>query len=141
MGKKLPDVYRTTDKANRHHGSKEHLNPTPVAPPLGYERPPSMVDVVRQQIRLHQLAIDMEPETEEEADDFEIDDDPIMESRWENDHIPSIKQMAARREALERELQMLDAKTQERSDPGAPAPSSGGNEPPAPGAPAPGSTE
>lgn len=44
---------------------------------------------------------DNEPETEEEADDFEIVDDPQPQSRWENDMVPSIKETRARLRALE----------------------------------------
>lgn len=103
----MDDVYKTTDKYNRFtEAGKEMLNPTPMQPPLGYERPLSMVEVVRQQIRQFKHLEDTEPETEEEADDFEIAEDPIMESRWENDMIPSIKESRERLAELEREANL-----------------------------------
>jgi len=105
MAKQKPeiDVYRTTDKHNRHdENGKEILNPTPKAPPLNYKPQMSIADQIRQQVRALR-DIDMEPETEEEADDFDIDDDPPIPSRWENDLIPSIKETRARRRELERE--------------------------------------
>ncbi|UDN67559.1 hypothetical protein [robinz microvirus RP_44] len=99
------DVYRTTDKYNRFsEDNKEILNPTPMQPPLGYKAAPSLVEQIRQQVRQFKHLEDTEPETEEEADDFEIDDDPQPVSRWENDMIPSIKETRARlRTLLEQE--------------------------------------
>lgn len=110
-----PNVYLTTDHTNRHNEfGHEILNPTPMQPPLGYKPVPSLLDTIREQIRAHHLStIDMDPETEEEADDFDIPDDPIdPQSRWENDTIPSVKEMRARRERLEEELRNLEAQTQ-----------------------------
>lgn len=96
------DVYRTTDKENRFDPyGREILNPTPMQPPLGYKPVPSLAEQVRQQIRAYKHLDDNEPETEEEADDFEIEDDPMPPSRWENDLIPSIKETRARLRALE----------------------------------------
>jgi len=109
MAKATPvyeDVYKTTDINNRHDEfGREVLNPTPVQPPVGYKKQPSILDTIREQIRAHHLSnIDMEPETEEEADDFDIDEDPPdYQSRWENDTIPSIKETRARLRELERQ--------------------------------------
>ncbi|UDN67693.1 hypothetical protein [robinz microvirus RP_95] len=95
------DVYRTTDKHNRFSAdNKEILNPTPMQPPLGYKAAPSLVEQIRQQVRQFKHMDDTEPESEEEADDFEIEDDPQPVSRWENDMIPSIKETRARMRAL-----------------------------------------
>lgn len=91
------DVYRTTDKNNRHtEDGKEILNPTPMQPPLGYKPQLSLMEQIRREVRSLKALDNMEPETEEEADDFEIDDDPPIPSRWENDLIPSIKETRAR---------------------------------------------
>lgn len=98
----MEDVYRTTDKYNRFdENGHEILNPTPMQPPLGFKPIPSLVEQIRMQVRQLKHLDDMEPETEEEADDFEIDDDPTPQSRWENDMIPSIKETRARIRALE----------------------------------------
>lgn len=100
----MDNVYKTTDIQNRHNDKGEEiLNPTPMQPPVGYKKQPSLLDTIREQVRAyHQSNIDMEPETEEEADDFDIPDDPIdPHSRWENDNIPSIKETRARIKALE----------------------------------------
>jgi len=121
------DVYRTTDKHNRHNeDGQEILNPTPMQPPVGYKAQPSLIETVRQQVRQLKHLEDNEPETEEEADDFEIEDDPAIHSRWENDMIPSIKETRKRLRQLEAE-EKLYAKTPEPEVPAAavtPAPES-----------------
>lgn len=95
------DVFRTTDKHNRHDATGgECLNPIPMQPPIGYKPTLSLAEQIRQQVRALSLA-NMEPETEEEADDFEVADDPIIQSRWENDLVPSIKETRARLRELE----------------------------------------
>lgn len=101
----MEDVFKTTDKYNRHTESgQEILNPTPMQPPLGYKKTLSLAEQIRQQVRTLKALEDDEPETEEEADDFEIEDDPVPHSRWENDLVPSIKETRERARALEREL-------------------------------------
>lgn len=127
----MDDVYRTTDKNNRHNeDGHEILNPTPMQPPLNYRAQPSLAEQIRQQVRAYAALQDMEPETEEEADDFEIEDDPQPISRWENDMIPSIKETRARARELDR-VQKLYAvapnANQERPSP------VGGEQPPAQG--------
>lgn len=103
----MDDVFKTTDKNNRFsEDNKEILNPTPMQPPLGYKPGKSLVEQIREQVRAYKHLDDNEPETEEEADDFEIDDDPIMQSRWENDTIPSIKETRARLRKLEEEARL-----------------------------------
>lgn len=100
----MDDVYKTTDKHNRFSADNaEILNPTPMQPPLGYKPSLSLVEQIRQQIRIFKGLDDTEPETEEEADDFEIDEDPVMSSRWENDTVPSIKATRAEIRRLEEE--------------------------------------
>lgn len=113
----MDDVYKTTDKKNRFsEDNKEILNPTPVAPPLGYKPTLSLSEQIRQQVRAFKHIEDTEPETEEEADDFEIAEDPAPPSRWENDMIPSIKETRARLRALEAEERRF-AKSKETSVP------------------------
>lgn len=119
----MEDAFKTTDKYNRHdENGHEILNPSVISPPLGYKRSPSLAEQIRQQV-LTMKSMDMDPETEEEADDFVIDEDPQPESRWENDMVPSIKETRARIRALE-EQERLYAKAPEASTvvPSAPAP-------------------
>lgn len=70
------------------------LNPVPIAPPIGYKKHPSMVEVVRDMIRsekLAQAARDAGHETFEEAEDFDVGDDPDqLRSPFENEHDPDL---------------------------------------------------
>lgn len=102
------DVYRTTDKHNRFsEENKEILNPTPMQPPLGYKPSLSLAEQIRQQVRAFKDMEDTDPETEDEADDFEIEDDPQPVSRWENDMIPSIKETRKRLRELEERAKLF----------------------------------
>lgn len=81
------------------------LDPTPIAPPIGYKKQPSMVEIVRDMVRSEKLKAEAEAagfESFEEADDFDIPDDPVqLRSPWENDFDPSVEElMSAGREAL-----------------------------------------
>lgn len=79
---------------------REHLDPVPLQPPLGYNKQPSLTETIRAMVRQQaRLEKDNDPETFEEADDFEIEEDMDPHSRWENDFEPSIKELKARYEA------------------------------------------
>lgn len=61
-------------------GAEEVPSDVQVAPPIGYKKQPSMVDHIRQMVRSEQLRMAAEAagaETFEEADDFEVEDDPV----------------------------------------------------------------
>lgn len=106
----MEDVFKTTDEFNRHtEDGREILNPTPMQPPLNYKAQPSLAEQIRQQVRAYAATLEMDPETEEEADDFDIEDDPQPVSRWENDLIPSIKETRARQRALQEKLALYAA--------------------------------
>lgn len=66
-------------------GRREYPDPTPVEVPLGYRRPPTLQEeisrIVRQQMSQQAAAEGFE--TFEEADDFEVDDDPDPLSAYE----------------------------------------------------------
>lgn len=59
---------------------KEDCDPVPVAPPVGYNAPPDLMTMIRTMIQSealrHELA-KQDFETFDEADDFEIEGDPI----------------------------------------------------------------
>lgn len=83
----------------------QKLDPTPIAPPIGYKKAPSMVEIVRDMVRSERLAAEaaaMGHETFEESEDFDVgDEDPLMRSPWENDFDPPLEQLLqAGREAL-----------------------------------------
>jgi len=111
------DVFRTTTKHNRHtEDGLEVLNPIPMQPPLGYKAAPSLSDTIRQQVIAAKRLAELEMvESEEEADDFEVDDDPIPHSPWENDLVPSIKETRARLRELEKQEKLYaDAEAAQR---------------------------
>lgn len=76
---------------------REILDDTPMAPPVGLSRTPPMWEVIRDMVRserLAQAASESGHETFEEADDFDIPDDPgDPYTPWENDFDPSAKEL------------------------------------------------
>lgn len=63
----------------------EVLDDTPVALPIGFKRPPSINDTIRQLVRneLSRAAQQQGAESFEEADDFDVGDDYDPTSPWE----------------------------------------------------------
>lgn len=58
---------------------KEYPDPVPTAPPIGYEQPMDLMTMIRTMIKSEELRRAAEEqgfETFDEADDFEVDDDP-----------------------------------------------------------------
>lgn len=75
---------------------REYLDPTPIAPPIGYKRQPSLSDQIREMVRNERLQAELEAaglETFEDADDFEVGDDYDPSTPWENDTTPSVKEL------------------------------------------------
>jgi len=68
---------------------RELPNPTPVAPPVGYKRQPTIAEQMRQMIRQASYeASQMGAETEAEANDFDVGEDMEPDSPYENDFEP-----------------------------------------------------
>lgn len=77
---------------------REIPDPRPMAPPVGYQRQPSIFDLVRDQVARANLlhAQDREFETFEDNEDFDIPDDPTdPSSPWENDFDPPWSEVQA----------------------------------------------
>lgn len=72
-------------------------DPTPMQPPIGYKKQPSMMEVLRQQIRedLSREAAQRGHESFEEADDFDVGDDLDPHSPWENEFDPPISELVS----------------------------------------------
>jgi len=65
---------------------QERPNPVPMAPPIGYKRPISIADQIREAIRAASFEAYMAgAETEEEANDFAVGEDEEPSSRWESE--------------------------------------------------------
>lgn len=115
-----------------HPDGTQILDPVPLAPPIGYKKTPSMVEIVRDMIRSERLAAEaaaMGHETFEESEDFDVgDEDPLMRSPWENDFDPPLETLLqAGREELARR------RSAEAQQGGAELPTeSGGAKPPKP---------
>lgn len=61
-----------------HKDGKEYLDDTPVTVPAGFRKPPSIHDMIKSYIRSERFAEKMKEqglETEEEANDFEVEED------------------------------------------------------------------
>lgn len=79
------------------HG-RELPNPTPMAPPIGYQKPISIAEQMRQMIRMASYEASMAgAETEEEANDFDVEEDMEPHSQWEHpfDPDPELEAMLA----------------------------------------------
>lgn len=71
----------------------EYPDPTPMAPPIGYKRQPSLHDQIRSMIRTEKVRQALEAaglETAEEADDFEVGDDYDPASPHEHNFDPPL---------------------------------------------------
>lgn len=118
---KLRKMHEAIVAAIAAHPKKMPLNdrgelvpdPVPMAPPIGYRPQPSMVDIIRRQVQLaSEEAKRMGAESLEEADDFDVGDEPELRSPYELDvesEVP-IRVLAARAE--EAQEAYLDAKRQ-----------------------------
>lgn len=86
--KDYDNLTRETPISNAYQDAfgREILSSVPVEPPLGYVKRPSIADQIRDAIR--QASIEAHAagaETEEEANDFDVDEDMEPTSPWEND--------------------------------------------------------
>lgn len=97
---------KKSDARHDEHG-REILDPTPMQPPLGYKKTPTLSEQIAQQVRRMKLELlqdDSVQETDEEADDFEVGDDFEPLSPHENDHMPSIKELKKRAQEINAQI-------------------------------------
>lgn len=108
-----------------HQDGTPVLDPTPLAPPIGYKKQPSMVELVRDMVRsnaLSEAAIRSGLESFEEAEDFDIGDDlELMRSPWENEFDPPLSEvLAAGKAEIEKNLKEARKAARERDNPPVP---------------------
>lgn len=113
------------------------LDPTPIAPPIGYKKAPSMVEVIRNMVtseRLAQAARESGHETFEESEDFDVGDEPDqLASPWENDFDPPISELVkAGEEAVKEREKAAVKRAGEVGGGGGTPPPEGGGTPPEP---------
>lgn len=93
--------YIERQKKRGYLGALQHVDPTPMAPPVGYQKHIPLHLQIREMVRseaLRQAAEENDLETFEEADDFDIPDDDVPfdpKSPYENDFDPTIREMLA----------------------------------------------
>lgn len=72
---------------------REKPDPTPIAPPIGYKRQPSLAEQIRNMVRSERLAMEAQAagyETFEEADDFDTGEDLDPRSPYEVEFDPPL---------------------------------------------------
>lgn len=93
--------YIERQKKRGYLGALQHVDPTPMAPPVGYQKSVPLHLQIREMVRseaLRQAAESNDLETFEEADDFDIMDDDVPfdpKSPYENDFDPAIRDLLA----------------------------------------------
>lgn len=81
-----PAKFGTLDEKGR-----EIMDPIPMAPPIGYQRQPSLAERIRDMVRSEQMRLaagEMGAETFEESEDFDVDDEYDPTSPWEEEFDP-----------------------------------------------------
>lgn len=70
-------------------------DPVPIEPPIGYQKQPSMMELVRDMVRSEKFKEGLgENESFEEADDFDVGDEPdLLRSPHEFEDQPSIAEL------------------------------------------------
>lgn len=131
-----PEEYAARQKRRGYVGSLQAVDSTPMAPPLGYVEHEPLALQIRRMVMSEQLRLAAESagmESFEEADDFEMEDDPVdPKSPYENDFEPSVAELLkAGRAELERKAAAAASKPQgEGVQGGAAPPAEGGSSPP-----------
>lgn len=90
--------YIERQKSRGYLGALQVVDPTPMAPPIGYERRPSIMEQVKAMVeqRLTELRETEDQETFEEADDFDVEDSDVPfdpKTPYENDFDPKIAEL------------------------------------------------
>lgn len=107
----LEEYFAKLKAKGLHQDGSPVLDPTPMAPPIGYKKSPSMVEIVRDMVRgerLRQEALESGHETFEDAEDFDVGDDPEqLRSPYENEFDPPLQEMLKAGEIEARKKQQL----------------------------------
>ena len=85
--KGLVEIAKAHPKGRRYDEfGRFHPDPTPIAPPVGYQRSPTIAEQLRTMVRSEHIRMEAEAagmDTFEEADDFDVGDDYDPRSPWE----------------------------------------------------------
>jgi hypothetical protein len=113
-------------------GRREKVDPTPIAKPVGFVRPPTLQESIQRAMRAHfeQIARENEVESFEDAEDFDVDDDPELKSPYEVDEeLPAWKEKDQKSAAVkhaEEKLQKLAPPSKAKPANGGPSESTSG---------------
>lgn len=116
-----------------HQTGREDPDQTPIAIPIGFSQPESIESMIARAVRSHafmEAARRNNRETFDEADDFDVDDDPELKSPYEIDEsLPAYKDEDLRRNARKEALERFPSRPTNRPAPQALAapPSAGGS--------------
>lgn len=97
-----PERVKRAQKTEYMRNGREFPDPTPIAPPVGFLKQPTMAETMRQMIRSHELrmaARESGQETFEEADDFDVGDDYDPRSPYEEEFEPPVVETQEERDA------------------------------------------
>lgn len=93
MAKKPEQLDLVEEVARLTPRGHEVPDPTPMAPPVGFKKQPSMIENIRAMVRSENLRLAAQQagmETMDEADDFEVGDDYDPSSPYEHDFDPPL---------------------------------------------------
>lgn len=128
---KARDVMSSNPKSRAYDSKGQfYPDPTPMQPPVGYKRQPSLALQIREQVRLASLeAARAGYETLEEADDFDTGEDAELRSPYELDLELEVPISVLRARAREDEKKRAEVARGEADPPPSP-PSKEASEPP-----------
>lgn len=112
------------------HAGRLYTDDTPLAPPIGFDPKPSLIERIREQVRI-QISAQAEAdgfESFDDADDFDVPDDPFPAGSSEfHDSNPTVKQLKADLAAAQAQLKKMTnperPQTVKKQAPDAPPPS------------------
>lgn len=111
-------------------------DPVPLAPPIGYKKQPSMVELIRDMVRGERLAAEALAsghETFEDAEDFEVGDEPdYPQAPYGNDFDPPLKELLKAGDAAVKDKAQKDAEKKQPAPRGSKSekrPAAGGEAP------------
>lgn len=88
-GESAPQFEQSVQALYLDEHGREKPNPFPLEPPIGYKKQPTIAELMRQAIRqASEEARSAGAETEEEANDFDIDDEYDPSTPYEHDFEP-----------------------------------------------------
>lgn len=97
------EIVNVNSKGKRQNVIGQELpDPTPMAPPVGFMRQPSLSERIRDMVRSEALRVAAESsglETLDEADDFDVGDEVDPHSEWENDFDIPVTELRQREQA------------------------------------------